>query len=215
MFKPVRYAVGPWNVQEISPTTLLGRFNGFVKCVFLRINEVRDLGESNAYAFYEHSKGYLAESSAVLSVDEKNLKEHQVPNVFGTMMSSNHLETGIYLPSDDRRHHVSVSPIDAGALKPEYFDTLNKWLDTEGNCHVAEYLRTLDLSNFNAKAPPEKTDAFKAIVQAQASPAESRLGDLLDLMSPKGKRPSILNAEVTRRGGQLQYDRTSRSDRLR
>ena len=31
LLEPVKYAVGPWNLQEVSPAALLGRFNGFVK----------------------------------------------------------------------------------------------------------------------------------------------------------------------------------------
>ena len=35
---------------------LLGRFNGFVKSVILRVSEARDLGDVNRYAFYDHMK---------------------------------------------------------------------------------------------------------------------------------------------------------------
>ena len=31
LLEPVKHAVGPWNFHEISPTHLLGAFNGFVK----------------------------------------------------------------------------------------------------------------------------------------------------------------------------------------
>src|SRR5262245_36123836 len=37
MCEPVKRAVGPWNVEEVSPPHLLGRFNGFVKSVMLRV----------------------------------------------------------------------------------------------------------------------------------------------------------------------------------
>ena len=40
-----KHAVGPWNFHEVSPGTLLGRFNGFAKSVILRVNEARDLGD--------------------------------------------------------------------------------------------------------------------------------------------------------------------------
>src|SRR5262249_60013737 len=60
MLEPVKRAVGPWNVHEISPQQVLGRFNGFVKSVILRISEARDLGELNRFAFYEHMKVFLA-----------------------------------------------------------------------------------------------------------------------------------------------------------
>ena len=51
MFEPLKYAVGPWNFEEVSPTQTIGRFNGFVKSVILRVSEVRDLGDGNRFIF--------------------------------------------------------------------------------------------------------------------------------------------------------------------
>ena len=56
LLEPVKQAVGPWNFAEVSPVQLLGRFNGFLKSVVLRVSEARDLGEVNSYAFMTTSK---------------------------------------------------------------------------------------------------------------------------------------------------------------
>src|SRR5262249_10929402 len=80
LLEPVRYAVGPWNYKDVSPSHLLGRFNGFAKAVILRINEARDLGEVNRFSFYDHLKIYTAAPPETLRVDEKNLREHDVFN---------------------------------------------------------------------------------------------------------------------------------------
>lgn len=56
ILEPVKHAVGPWNFVEVSPSHLLGRFNGFVKSVILRISEARDLGDVDRYSFYDHTK---------------------------------------------------------------------------------------------------------------------------------------------------------------
>jgi hypothetical protein len=55
ILEPVKAAIGPWNFAEVSPAHLLGRFNGFVKSVILRISEARDLGEIDRFSFYERS----------------------------------------------------------------------------------------------------------------------------------------------------------------
>ena len=60
LLMPVREAVGPWNFHDISPADILGTFNPFVKSVILRVNEVRDLGETNRFAFYDRMKIYTA-----------------------------------------------------------------------------------------------------------------------------------------------------------
>ena len=51
MLEPVKRAVAPWNFVEVSPTHMLGRFNGYLKSVILRVNEARDLGDSNRFEF--------------------------------------------------------------------------------------------------------------------------------------------------------------------
>ena len=58
LLEPVKHAVGPWNFSEVSPQHMLGRFNGFLKSVILRVNEARDLGEINRFSFYDHMKAY-------------------------------------------------------------------------------------------------------------------------------------------------------------
>ena len=75
LLEPVKRAVGPWNFHEVSPQHMLGRFNGFLKSVILRVNEARDLGEADRFKFYEHLKSYTATPPDVLRDDEKNLRE--------------------------------------------------------------------------------------------------------------------------------------------
>jgi hypothetical protein len=76
MLEPVKRAVGPWNFCEVSPTNLLGRFNGFLKSVVLRVSEARDLGDVNRYQFHDHMKSYTAAPPDVLRIDEKFTREH-------------------------------------------------------------------------------------------------------------------------------------------
>jgi hypothetical protein len=71
MLEPMKRPVGPWNFAEVSPRNVLGRFNGFVKSVILRVNEARDLGVVDRFAFYDHMKSYTAAPPDTLRVDEK------------------------------------------------------------------------------------------------------------------------------------------------
>src|SRR5262249_17999718 len=112
LLEPAKYAVGPWNFTEVTPQHLLGRVNGFVKSVILRISEPRDLGDINRFQFYDHIKIYTAAPPDVLRVDEKNLREHAVLNCCGVIITTNHKADGIYLPADDRRHYVAWSDAD-------------------------------------------------------------------------------------------------------
>jgi hypothetical protein len=182
MLEPVKYVVGPWNFEEVSPQQLLGRFNGFVKSVVLRISEARDLGDVNRFSFYDHMKAYTAAPPDVLRCDEKNLREHSVFNCCGVVITTNYKTDGIFLPADDRRHYVAWTDLKKEDFDVAYWNTLWNWYANGGIGHVAAYLATLDISDFNPKAPPPKTPAFWAIVEANRAPEDGELADALDML---------------------------------
>jgi bifunctional DNA primase/polymerase-like protein/uncharacterized protein DUF5906 len=180
LLEPVKHAIGPWNFIEVSPAHMLGRFNGYLKSVVLRINEARDLGEINRYQFYDHMKAYTAAPPDVLRVDEKNLREYSIVNCCGVIITSNHKSDGIFLPSDDRRHYVAWSNFNKEDFDANYWNRLWGWYLKDGFQHVAAYLAGLDISGFDPKAPPPKTNAFWEIVNANRSPEDAELADVLD-----------------------------------
>jgi hypothetical protein len=182
ILEPVKRAVGPWNVQEVSPKAAMGRFNGFLKSVILRVNEARDQGEVSRYDFYDAMKAYTAAPPDVLRVDEKNLREHSILNCCGVIFTTNYKQTGIYLPADDRRHYVCWSDLSKEDFSADYWPKIWGWYDSGGDRHVAAYLATLDISSFDAKAPPPKTPAFWDIVDSNRPTEESELADVLDQM---------------------------------
>ena len=127
LLEPAKRAVGPWNFAEVSPQQLLGRFNGFLKSVILRVSEARDLGEVNRYSFYDHMKAITAAPPDVLRVDEKNLREYNVPNLCGVIITTNHKTDGIFLPADDRRHYVAWSDLTKDDFETDYWTKLWSW----------------------------------------------------------------------------------------
>ncbi len=201
LLKPVERAVGAWNVAEVSPSALLGRFNPYLKSVILRISEARDLGDMDRFALYDRTKTLMAAPPDVLTVDEKNIREHKVFNVTGVIVTTNHLLDGIYLPADDRRHFVAWSESVKEEFPADYWRAFHRWLDAGGNGHVAAYLRTLDLSDFDSKATPPRTAAFDAIVQANHAPGEAEVADCIDhLGKPPAFTLKMLEDAATQRG---------------
>lgn len=180
ILEPLKQAVGPWNFQEVAPGAMLGRFNGFLKSVVLRVSEARDLGDLDRFAFYEHAKTLMAAPPDTLRCDEKNLREHYVQNVLGVVITTNNKSNGIYLPADDRRHFVAWSEIDRSEFDEGYWRRLWRWYERGGLENVAAYLAQLDLSAFDPKADPPKTEAFWHIVNAARAPEESELADILE-----------------------------------
>lgn len=183
LLAPVRTAVGPWNFQEVSPKTMLNNFNGFAKSVILRVSEARDLGDVNRYMFYDATKTYAAAPPDVMRVNEKNLREYYVANVCAVIITSNYKSDGLYLPADDRRHYVAWSDLTVLDFAAGYWNSLWGWYGSGGEEDVAAYLGALDISGFDPKAPPAKTPAFWAIVDANRAPEEAELADALDKLA--------------------------------
>jgi hypothetical protein len=183
LLEPVKHAVGPWNFQEISPSAMLGRFNGYLRSVILRISEARDLGDVNRFVFYDHLKTVTAAPPDVLRVDEKNLREHSIFNVCGVIITTNYKTGGVYLPADDRRTYVAWSNLEKEAFTEDYWKKLWAWYnEQDGIRKVAAFLCCYDLSLFNAKAPPPRTPAFYEIVASGVAPEEIELADLIERM---------------------------------
>lgn len=187
VLEPVKIAIGPWNAQEIAPAALFGRFNGFVKSVILRVSEVKG-DDVNPFDFYEVTKTLIAAPPDVLRVDEKNVTEHMVMNVTGVVLTTNHLVGGLFLPPEDRRHYVAWSNAVEIDMTP-HCAALWAWYNAGGLANVVAYLRTVDINDFNPKAPPPKTEAWHAIVGNSQNPDSEDLSAALEAMG----RPAVLS----------------------
>jgi hypothetical protein len=197
--EPVKHAVGPWNVAEISPSHLFGAFNSWVRSVIARVNEACDLGDIDRYSFYDHMKVYTAAPPDVLRCNEKNLREYNVANVCGVIITTNHKTDGFYLPADDRRHYVAWSPLTKEDFSEDYWRGLYGWYGSGGIRHVGAYLASLDLSGFDPKAPPPKTAAFWDIVDANRAPEDAELADVLESL---GNRPAVTLVDLATYAGE-------------
>lgn len=163
---------------------LATRFNGYLKAVILRISEARDLGEYDRFKFYDHMKVITAAPPDTLRVDEKNLKEHKILNVCGVIYTTNHKNDGVYLTADDRRHYVAWSDRrkEDERFQGGYWNALWGWYESGGFGHVVAFLRERDISRFDSKAPPPKTEAFWAIVNAGQAAELGPIADVIDKM---------------------------------
>ena len=153
-----------------------------VELVVKETGEVKDLGEMSRYDFYDRTKTYCAAPPDVLEINEKNKGEYYVFNVCGVVMTTNYKTDGIYLPRDDRRHYVAWSKVTEADLPPGTMQALWDWYEAGGYGHVVCYLNTLDISDFDAKATPPKTDAFYDIADANAAPESNELSELLRVL---------------------------------
>jgi hypothetical protein len=200
ILEPLKRAVGAWNFREISPQAVLGNFNDFAKAVVLRISEAKDLGEFDRFAFYEATKTLIAAPPDTLRVNEKFVRPYYIFNVVGVAITTNHKTGGIYLPADDRRHFVAWSPLEPSAVKPAVWAAWWGKLDGGVANAVAHHLATLDISGFNPKAPPPRTQAFYEMVNAMRSAEESEMADVLESL---GQPAAVVIGDIVARAGSL------------
>ncbi len=182
----MKYAVGPWNVADISPQAVLASFNDFARSVVLRISEGKDLGDIDRFAFFEATKTLIAAPPDTLRVNPKYVSPYYVLNVTGVIITTNHKVGGLFLPPDDRRHFVAWSTIEPKDFTPGDWARYWEQINAGGADAVATHLRQLDLSAFNPKAPPPHTQAFEEMASAMRSEEESEMADVIEgLGSPK------------------------------
>jgi hypothetical protein len=98
------------------------------------------------------------------------------------------------LPADGRRHFVAWSSLTKDDFAADYWARLWHWYRDGGTKDVVAYLLELDLSDFDAKAPPPKTRAFWDIVDASRAPEDAELADILDKL---GNPDATTLAEIT------------------
>jgi hypothetical protein len=219
---PLVEAVGSANFGNISPSDMTGVFNRFVESVILRVSEARDLGENtrvNRFTFYDHSKVYAAAPPEVLRCNEKHIRPYYVFNVLGMVLTTNHRFDGLYLPADDRRHYVAWSELTKDDFATDYWTTLWRWYDAGGYGHVAAYLRSVNLTGFDPKAPPPRTQALLDIIDTSAAPENNELADAIEeLMQEREKQDdktktcTLAMIAATTKGAAMEWllDRKSR-----
>jgi hypothetical protein len=114
------------------------------------------------------------------------VRPYYVLNVTGVIITTNHKVGGLFLPADDRRHFVAWSTKERTDFDDAYWTKYWGSLNAGGAEAVAEYLRQLDLTEFNPKAPPPQTQAFWEMVNAMRSEEESEMADVIEsLGTPK------------------------------
>lgn len=196
ILEPLKYAVGASNFAEVAPDTVAGSFNSYMKSVVLRISEARDLGDISRYAFYEKTKTIIAAPPDTATINEKHMKPYDVPNVAFVVITTNYKIGGLYLPLDDGRHYVAWCDETREDFTDEYFSDIWNFYDLGGSKqgikNVVAYLATLDLSKFNAKAPPKKTKAFYDMAESHIAEDEGDIADALENL----EYPTVVTANM-------------------
>ena len=201
-------------INSISPVDIMSPYNDYIQCLLLRISEAADLAESNRWTFNERLKVLIAGHPDHILVNKKYGFKYWCDLYCGVIMTTNHLDSGLYIPIGDRRTYVikCASAVDCGletpAEKREYFTNLFKWFTTKhddgfnlqgatGYELIGRYLYwARNVEEFREKyvnVCPEPT-AAKVLVMNESDGTPDWLDDLLAdyLMLLQQKLPEIL-----------------------
>jgi hypothetical protein len=192
IFVPVKQAVGLHNFREIRPTAIIETYTDYLECVFLTINEAKDQGDYDRYALDDALKTVTAAPPDIHRIHAKYGVHHNIPNVCKVAITTNHKIDSLYVAPDTSRYYITWCTLVEGDFASGYWPKLYNWYEAENGCAiVAHYLQNLNVSKFNPKASPPKTEAFWAMAQAHISTESTDLDDLLDLMG----RPETVTLE--------------------
>jgi len=185
---PISHIVGPGNFRDISPQQIVSPNNAYMKSIVLKINEARDLGEAgrgrfDRFKFYETMKGVIVTPPNTHPVNEKHIKQYDIINVCGVIITTNHKQDGIYLPPDDRRHFVNWCDLTCDDFHETYWNEIYGWYRDGGIEHVAAYLDAYDIADFDAKANPPRTEAWAAIVDSNKPSEDMEIQDAIDRLN--------------------------------
>ena len=174
MLLPIKWAIGSWNVRDITPDDLASQYNPWVECVMLVVNEMRATKEDfHATSIYEKLKRIGASPPKVLGVDEKYMTKRFIPNVLRTFITTNNMHS-MFIDADDRRMAMIMhSERVKGWQPPEYFSALARWYDTGGLEKVATWLQQRDISAFQPGSMAPSTDAHKSVIGSWGPPDDA------------------------------------------
>jgi hypothetical protein len=182
LLEPVVQTVGVWNFQNIKLNHLVGRNNAFLKTLIVRLSEARDVGErgsTDLYRLNDHVKDMLATPPETVRINEKYISEYYILNRVGMIVTTNYRDA-LKLPPDDRRHYVAFSERYGEEFPAAFWNEFWAWYEAGGFAHVAALLYQYDLSNFDPKAEPRKTEAFQHMVMASRGSAYGEVADAID-----------------------------------
>jgi hypothetical protein len=198
LLEAVVKTVGEWNFRSIKLNDLVAKNNDHLQTIILRVNEARDVGEQGTvdrYRLYDHIKDTLTSPPSTLRVNIKYVPEFEIMKCLGMVITTNHRDA-FFLPPEDRRFFVAFSERHGEEFPAAYWNKFWGWYQAGGFEHVAAYLFTHDVSNFDPKAEPPKTDAFWTMVSMDRGGEHGEIADAIDLLKDKdGQRPDALTLD--------------------
>jgi hypothetical protein len=182
--RPVKAALGAWNVKNIDPDELFSPYKPWLQTVMLVLDEVRpSKDEYHASSMYNILKPMIATPPDTLPLNNKYMALRYIVNVMRIFITTNDW-MAMYIPPEDRRLFIMHSQQPQRWRDAQYFTDLFAWFAAGGEEEVARWLAQRDISKFNPKAQSTKTSGWLAVTNTWGEPEDSVDAALLALGHP-------------------------------
>ena len=158
-FGPFHRAIGIHNVATITPETLNTPWTHYLLAQVIRVEEMMSFKRKEVA---NKLKPMISTPPETVSVNTKNVKQYDIPNVQNWIMFTNH-ENAVSIEATDRRYWVHKCCLEA-PREPSYYAKLYGWYDAGGCENVASWLLQRDLSAFNPMATPPSSEAKRLML---------------------------------------------------
>jgi hypothetical protein len=176
VFQLLRKLCGEHNCAMIMPDSLASAYNEYMfeKTVVL-IDEIKLHGK-NQFDTVNKVKTLITEPTADVNI--KFGAKGTYPTFVNFLCFTNHMNA---IPIEDEDRRFWVVKCDAVKQPDEYYNKLWNWLrKTDGPAHVYQYLMNMDLSDWNADAAPEWTEAKSDMAESFRSEIDIVLTEAIE-----------------------------------
>ena len=158
------------NVKVIDGDKITSDFGYHYQTEIMVLNELKEPDARERRALANKLKPIIAAPPEMLTVNRKSLHPYEMPNRLFVLAFTNEAMP-ITLDSDDRRWFCVWS--ESAKLTPEQTDRIWGWYRNGGFEAVTWWLKQRDVSAFNPKAIPFRTEYKERLIYTGMSGAES------------------------------------------
>ncbi len=191
-FTPFFRKIGvPHNVSFITPERLRGQWTDHLETQVVCVEEMMNF---NRGEMANKLKPLLAAPPHVVSINQKNVKQYDIPNIQNWIMFTNHADA-ISIEATDRRYWIHKCLLES-PREPAYYTRLHRWYDAGGVEKVAGWLSQRDIASFNPNAAPPNTEAKRDMLEQSQPEAVRYIRRLLREGGPFGARTILIVQEL-------------------
>ena len=192
LISPIRYCVGTHNVKEPRAEHLESGFNWYEENSKLII--VQEIHGYHKVGQEDSLKTMLASPPDSVTINVKNRRQYQQPNVSSVIFFTNHRLPLRISTGNSARYLCCWCKEEKKS--PKYYRKLASFINGDGKHYIADMLISRDLSSYDPCAPAIETDWCREIVRSSITESEEAISEFLENKSDIWSKDVVTAASV-------------------